>query len=187
MPGGTWHGAWPVPKARRTSVRLSVRECPLTLQVAGAGGGAPGAVEVPGAFFKEVSLFDLRRELGLNSTVLQEKELRRSQVRVLRPDTSSRCVRGVPTPATTPARPSQHWLGVLDDLSSTLAAGERDRGKGWVPQTVPLQLPGAVQRHWCCRPPAVRGAPATPPWVWLICWSGSQDSEQRFIHRVTGF
>ncbi|EPQ12166.1 Otoancorin [Myotis brandtii] len=48
-------------------------------KVAGAGGGAPGAVDVPGAFFKEVSLFDLRRELGLNSTVLQEKELRRSQ------------------------------------------------------------------------------------------------------------
>ncbi|XP_070269926.1 otoancorin [Myotis yumanensis] len=48
-------------------------------KVAGAGGGAPGALDVPGAFFKEVSLFDLRRELGLNSTVLQEKELRRSQ------------------------------------------------------------------------------------------------------------
>lgn len=62
------------PQGCQLSVRL------LTLQVMGAGGSASGAVEVPGAFFKEVSLFDLRRELGLNATVLQEKELRRSQV-----------------------------------------------------------------------------------------------------------
>ncbi|OWK11049.1 hypothetical protein Celaphus_00007004, partial [Cervus elaphus hippelaphus] len=32
-----------------------------------------------GAFFKEVSLFDLWREPGFNSTVLKEKEIRRSQ------------------------------------------------------------------------------------------------------------
>nr|KAF6294867.1 otoancorin [Pipistrellus kuhlii] len=48
-------------------------------KVAGAGAGAPGVVDMPGALFKEVSLFDLRRELGLNSTVLKEKAFRRSQ------------------------------------------------------------------------------------------------------------
>ncbi|CAK6445052.1 unnamed protein product [Pipistrellus nathusii] len=48
-------------------------------KVTGAGAGAPGVMEVPGALFKEVSLFDLRRELGLNSTVLKEKAFRRSQ------------------------------------------------------------------------------------------------------------
>uniref|UniRef100_H0VR06 Otoancorin n=1 Tax=Cavia porcellus TaxID=10141 RepID=H0VR06_CAVPO len=40
---------------------------------------APGIVELQGALFKEVSLFDLRRELRFNSSVLKEKELRRSQ------------------------------------------------------------------------------------------------------------
>ncbi|ELV14279.1 Otoancorin [Tupaia chinensis] len=44
-----------------------------------AGGTAPGIVEIQGAFFREVSLFDLWREPGFNSTVLKEKELRRSQ------------------------------------------------------------------------------------------------------------
>ncbi|XP_016078232.1 PREDICTED: otoancorin [Miniopterus natalensis] len=44
-----------------------------------AGGTAAGVVEIQGALFKEVSLFDLRREPGLNSTALKEKELRRSQ------------------------------------------------------------------------------------------------------------
>ncbi|XP_054570390.1 otoancorin isoform X2 [Eptesicus fuscus] len=48
-------------------------------KVAGAGAGAPAVAEVPGALFEEVSLFDLRRELGLNSTVLKEKALRRGQ------------------------------------------------------------------------------------------------------------
>lgn len=52
----------------------------LAPQVAGAGAGAPAVAEVPGALFEEVSLFDLRRELGLNSTVLKEKALRRGQV-----------------------------------------------------------------------------------------------------------
>ncbi|XP_004691774.1 PREDICTED: otoancorin [Condylura cristata] len=40
---------------------------------------ASGIVEIQGAFFKEVSLFDLWREPGLNLTVLKEKELRWSQ------------------------------------------------------------------------------------------------------------
>ncbi|KAK2494649.1 hypothetical protein MC885_002986, partial [Smutsia gigantea] len=43
------------------------------------GDSASGIVEIQGAFFKEVSLFDLWREPGFNSTVLKEKELRRSQ------------------------------------------------------------------------------------------------------------
>ncbi|XP_025711183.1 otoancorin isoform X3 [Callorhinus ursinus] len=44
-----------------------------------AGDTTSGLVEIQGAFFKEVSLFDLRREPGFNTTVLKEKELRRSQ------------------------------------------------------------------------------------------------------------
>ncbi|XP_053411810.1 otoancorin [Nycticebus coucang] len=44
-----------------------------------AGDAASGIVEIPGAFFKEVSLFDLRREPGFNPAVLKDKELRRSQ------------------------------------------------------------------------------------------------------------
>ncbi|XP_035953238.1 otoancorin isoform X2 [Halichoerus grypus] len=44
-----------------------------------AGDATSGIVEIQGAFFKEVSLFDLRREPGFNTTVLKEKELRRSQ------------------------------------------------------------------------------------------------------------
>ncbi|XP_069342075.1 otoancorin isoform X2 [Eulemur rufifrons] len=44
-----------------------------------AGDPASGIVEIPGAFFKEVSLFDLRREPTFNPTVLKDKELRRSQ------------------------------------------------------------------------------------------------------------
>ena len=47
---------------------------------------ASGIVEIQGAFFKEVSLFDLWREPGFNSTVLKEKEIRRSQVRLQRPE-----------------------------------------------------------------------------------------------------
>uniref|UniRef100_A0A8C9H1D1 Otoancorin n=1 Tax=Piliocolobus tephrosceles TaxID=591936 RepID=A0A8C9H1D1_9PRIM len=44
-----------------------------------AGDTASGVVEIQGAFFKEVSLFDLRRQPGFNSTVLKDKELGRSQ------------------------------------------------------------------------------------------------------------
>ncbi|KAM5227711.1 otoancorin [Ctenodactylus gundi] len=44
-----------------------------------AGDIAPSIVELQGAFFKEVSLFDLWKEPVFNSTVLKEKELRRSQ------------------------------------------------------------------------------------------------------------
>ncbi|XP_055994786.1 otoancorin [Sorex fumeus] len=44
-----------------------------------AGDRPPGIVEIPGALFKQVSLFDVWREPGLNATVLKEKELRRSQ------------------------------------------------------------------------------------------------------------
>ncbi|XP_040491161.1 otoancorin isoform X5 [Ursus maritimus] len=44
-----------------------------------AGDPASGIVEIRGAFFKEVSLFDLQREPGFNTAVLKEKELRRSQ------------------------------------------------------------------------------------------------------------
>ncbi|XP_004442765.1 PREDICTED: otoancorin [Ceratotherium simum simum] len=44
-----------------------------------AGDTTSGVVEIQGAFFKEVSLFDLWKEPGFNSTVLKEKELRRSQ------------------------------------------------------------------------------------------------------------
>ncbi|GAB1292637.1 Otoancorin [Apodemus speciosus] len=40
---------------------------------------ASGIVEVPGALFKEVSLYDLWKESRFNATVLKEKELRRSQ------------------------------------------------------------------------------------------------------------
>lgn len=47
-----------------------------------AGDRPSGIVEIPGALFKQVSLFDLWREPGLNATVLKEKELRRSQVLV---------------------------------------------------------------------------------------------------------
>ncbi|XP_047570614.1 otoancorin [Lutra lutra] len=43
------------------------------------GDAASNIVEIQGAFFKEVSLFDLRRGAGFNTTVLKEKELRRSQ------------------------------------------------------------------------------------------------------------
>ncbi|VFV39459.1 otoancorin-like [Lynx pardinus] len=44
-----------------------------------AGDTVSGILEIQGAFFKEVSLFNLRREPGFNTTVLKEKELRRSQ------------------------------------------------------------------------------------------------------------
>uniref|UniRef100_A0A8C2VNK4 Otoancorin n=1 Tax=Chinchilla lanigera TaxID=34839 RepID=A0A8C2VNK4_CHILA len=44
-----------------------------------AGDASPALGELQGPLFKEVSLFDLRRELGFNSTILKEKELRRSQ------------------------------------------------------------------------------------------------------------
>ncbi|XP_039696106.1 otoancorin [Pteropus medius] len=44
-----------------------------------AGDSAPGIVEIQGAFFKEVSLFDLRREPRFNETVVRGKELRRAQ------------------------------------------------------------------------------------------------------------
>nr|XP_006201258.1 otoancorin isoform X1 [Vicugna pacos] len=43
------------------------------------GDTASGVAEIQGAFFKEVSLFDLGREPQFNSTVLKEKQLRRSQ------------------------------------------------------------------------------------------------------------
>lgn len=76
--GKHWAGAWPSSKAGTSHAAVS--QCLLTLQVIGARDGTSGAVEVHGALFKEVSLFDLRRELGLNSTVLKEKALRRSQV-----------------------------------------------------------------------------------------------------------
>lgn len=49
-------------------------------QMIEAGDTTSGIVEIQGAFFKEVSLFDLRGEPGFNTTVLKEKELRRSQV-----------------------------------------------------------------------------------------------------------
>lgn len=39
-----------------------------------------GLVEVPRALFKEVSLSDLWKGSQFNTTVLKEKELRRSQV-----------------------------------------------------------------------------------------------------------
>lgn len=41
---------------------------------------ASGLVEVPRALFKEVSLSHLWKESQFNTTVLKEKELRRSQV-----------------------------------------------------------------------------------------------------------
>lgn len=49
-------------------------------QMIEAGDTVSGILEIQGAFFKEVSLFNLRREPGFNTTVLKEKELRRSQV-----------------------------------------------------------------------------------------------------------
>ncbi|XP_051703876.2 otoancorin [Oryctolagus cuniculus] len=45
----------------------------------GAGEPAPGIMELQGAFFMEVSLFHLQREPGLSTTMLREKQLRRSQ------------------------------------------------------------------------------------------------------------
>ncbi|KAB1263020.1 Otoancorin [Camelus dromedarius] len=48
-------------------------------QMIEAGDTASGIAEIQGAFFKEVSLFDLGREPQFNSAVLKEKELRRSQ------------------------------------------------------------------------------------------------------------
>lgn len=53
---------------------------PHSWQMIETGDAASNIVEIQGAFFKEVSLFDLRREAGFNTTVLKEKELRRSQV-----------------------------------------------------------------------------------------------------------
>nr|KAF6441725.1 otoancorin [Rousettus aegyptiacus] len=44
-----------------------------------AGDSTPGIVDIQGAFFKEVSLFDLRREPRFDETVLRGKELRRAQ------------------------------------------------------------------------------------------------------------
>ncbi|XP_006872014.1 PREDICTED: otoancorin isoform X2 [Chrysochloris asiatica] len=44
-----------------------------------AGDIASVLVDLHGGFFKEVSLFDLWREPGFNTTVLKEKEIRRSQ------------------------------------------------------------------------------------------------------------
>ncbi|KAM9208798.1 otoancorin [Dugong dugon] len=48
-------------------------------QMTEAGDTASALVDIQGVFFKGVSLFDLWREPGFNSTVLKEKELRRSQ------------------------------------------------------------------------------------------------------------
>uniref|UniRef100_A0A8C0X774 Otoancorin n=1 Tax=Castor canadensis TaxID=51338 RepID=A0A8C0X774_CASCN len=44
-----------------------------------AGDPPSGILEIPGPFFKEVSLFELRREPHFNATVLKGKDLRRSQ------------------------------------------------------------------------------------------------------------
>ncbi|XP_069860116.1 otoancorin [Dipodomys merriami] len=43
------------------------------------GDPAAGIVQIPGSFFKEVSLFDLWREPQFNTTALKDKELRRGQ------------------------------------------------------------------------------------------------------------
>uniref|UniRef100_A0A8D2JTL5 Otoancorin n=1 Tax=Sciurus vulgaris TaxID=55149 RepID=A0A8D2JTL5_SCIVU len=43
------------------------------------GDTTSGILEIQGTLFKEVSLFDLRKESRFNSSVLKEKELRRSQ------------------------------------------------------------------------------------------------------------
>ncbi|XP_048188393.1 LOW QUALITY PROTEIN: otoancorin [Perognathus longimembris pacificus] len=48
-------------------------------KLAELGDPASGIAQVPGPFFKEVSLFDLRREPQFNATSLKDKELRRSQ------------------------------------------------------------------------------------------------------------
>ncbi|VTJ78870.1 Hypothetical predicted protein [Marmota monax] len=48
-------------------------------QMIEVGDTTSGIVEIQGTFFKEVSLFDLRRESQFNSSILKEKELRRSQ------------------------------------------------------------------------------------------------------------
>ncbi|XP_029804452.1 otoancorin [Suricata suricatta] len=69
----------------RSTISLHVTDLSPTQQqgilrkMSEAGDTASGIVEIQGAFFKEVSLFDLRREPGFNTTVLKEKELRRSQ------------------------------------------------------------------------------------------------------------
>ncbi|XP_023563537.1 otoancorin, partial [Octodon degus] len=60
--------------------RLSpVQQHGVLSKLSEAGDSGPGIEELQGTLFKEVSLFDLRRERLLNSTVLEEKELRRSQ------------------------------------------------------------------------------------------------------------
>lgn len=69
----------PYPKVCVPATRLSYVSSHFW-QLIEAGDTASGIVEIQGAFFKEVSLFDLRREPGFNSTVLKDKELRRSQV-----------------------------------------------------------------------------------------------------------
>ncbi|XP_021093167.1 otoancorin isoform X4 [Heterocephalus glaber] len=62
-----------------------------------AGDTAASIMELQGAFFKEVSLFDLRREPRLNSTGLKEKELRRSQFPGILQHTASR-IAGIQPP-----------------------------------------------------------------------------------------
>ncbi|XP_060028803.1 otoancorin [Erinaceus europaeus] len=63
-----------------SSLHLSPTQRQAVLSKAREAGDMPsGIVEVKGALFKEVSLFDLWTESGFNSTVLRDKELRTSQ------------------------------------------------------------------------------------------------------------
>ncbi|XP_049644111.1 otoancorin [Suncus etruscus] len=61
------------------SALSSAQQLGIFSKILEAGDRPSGIVEIPGALFKQVSLFDLWREPGLNATVLKEKELRRSQ------------------------------------------------------------------------------------------------------------
>ncbi|KAM6155216.1 otoancorin [Rhynchocyon petersi] len=56
-----------------------VQQQGILCKVTEAGDAAAALSDIQGAFFKEVSLFDLWKEPGFNSTVLKGKELRRSQ------------------------------------------------------------------------------------------------------------
>ncbi|XP_054992775.1 LOW QUALITY PROTEIN: otoancorin [Sorex araneus] len=61
------------------SALSTAQQLGILSKVLEAGDRPPGVLEIPGALFKQVSLFDVWREPGLNATVLKEKELRRSQ------------------------------------------------------------------------------------------------------------
>lgn len=103
-------------------------------QIMEAGDSAPGIVDIQGAFFKEVSLFDLRREPRFDETVLRGKELRRAQVwplRVLPP--VPRCVWGFLTaPSESPPPAGGPAVHLSSDPAHPVTASE-PKGRGLSP------------------------------------------------------